>query len=447
MHRISIAVASVVVFLFFIAGCGRTKYVPATLKAQSFQPTQTAAPTQAGRGANATAKTTGSAADDTQFSAAVPTTRPSTRPAVGASSGSFMYIGTVIADVNGQPIYADKILAKVDPELSVKAPILEPGEFKNAARNAIRKQIDYDVRLELQFAAAQRNSTEEEQQKAAALAAMWRQREIIRAGGSLAVARRISLDKDGIDFEEKVKEQFQEYMILIWFQGRLLPRVQISGDDLRRFYDQNVATMFTDKSGVRFRAIYVSAKQKGSRDAALKRAEGLLERAKDGADFAKMAVEENDDPERRKYEGWWIAQKIRKDDVEVIEPQWIEKGSLKLEQVEKAAYAMNVGEISSAPIDVGDGFYILKLEQKQNGRVRSFDDPDVQAEIRRRLNADQVRALREKEDQRLLKQSVVREDRRNFDKTVDMAMQKYFAWSRANGLTRANPDPAGGTSR
>src|SRR5207248_7569997 len=109
-------------------------------------------------------------------------------------------------------------------------------------------------------------------------------------------------------------------------------------------------------------------------------------------------------------------------------------------------YAMRVGEVSSAPVDVGDGFYILKLEQKQDGRVHGFDEPDVQADIRRRLGADQRRALRDKEYMRLARQSVVRQDPEMFSKTVDMAMQKYFAWSRANGLTRANPEPVGGTS-
>jgi parvulin-like peptidyl-prolyl isomerase len=450
MHRNCIAAASISVFLFLLAGCGSTRHLPATLKAQSFVPPANAAPAQMTAGAaNSAAKTPSTVtADDTQFGAATPATRPATRPAVGASSGTFMYIGTVVAEVNGQPIYADKILSKVDGELSTKAPLLEPNEFREAARSAIRKQIKYDIALELKFATAQRNSTQEEQERALALAAEWRRREIIKAGGSVAVARRMSLDKDGIDFEEKVKEQYQSYMILIWFQGRLLPRVQITGDDMRRFYDQNVAAMFTEKSGVRFRAIYVSAKQKGGRDAALKIAEELLQRAQRGEDFAKMARQENDDPKRVENEGWWMVDPVKMEDGETVKvPRWIEKGSLRLEQVEKAAYALQVGEVSPVPVDVGDGFYILKLEQKQNGRVRSFDEPDVQAEIRRRLNGEQIAALSEKEDARLMKQSVVREDRETFDKTVDMAMQKYFAWSRANGLTRANPDLVGGTSR
>src|SRR5882672_6071082 len=160
-----------------------------------------------------------------------------------------------------------------------------------------------------------------------------------------------------------------------------------------------------------------------------------------------MAKDGNDDRIRGENEGWWLVQRVKKDDIEVIEPQWIEKGSLKLEQVEKAAYALQVGEVSSSPVDVGDGFYILKLEQKQNGRVRPFDEPEVQAEIHRRLNADQVRILTDKEDARLSREAVVRQDPAMLDKTVDMAMQKYFAWSRANGLTRANPEPVGETSR
>src|SRR4051812_40603652 len=269
MHRFCIPAASIVVFVSFMTGCGSNPHLPATLKPQSFAPSAKAAPTQPSTATNAVARNQNPAiGDDIQISASIPTTRPATRPSLGASSGTYMYIGTVVAEVNGQPIYADKILAKVDAELSVKAPLLEPEEFKAAARNAIFKQIEYDKSLEVQFAAAQRNSTEEEQQRAAALTAMWRQREIIKAGGSLAVARRMSLDKDGIEFEEKVKEQYQEYMIGIWFQGRVLPRVQVSGDDMRRFYEQNVATLFTDKSGVRFRAIFISAKVKGVREEA-----------------------------------------------------------------------------------------------------------------------------------------------------------------------------------
>ena len=214
MHRICIPAAAVVV-LFLITGCGSNAHLPATLKPQSFAPNANARATSTAAPAPATQPVKNSseiAIADSPVNVLIPTTRPATRPTRGQSNGTFMYIGTVVAEVNGQPIYADKILSKVDAELSAKAPLLEPGEFRAAATNAILKQIRYDIALEQEFAAAQRNTTPEEQGTAERLAAMWRQREIIKAGGSLAVARRMSLDKDGIDFEEKVKEQYQSYM-------------------------------------------------------------------------------------------------------------------------------------------------------------------------------------------------------------------------------------------
>src|SRR6267142_2803245 len=191
MHRNCVATASALLVFCIVAGCGSNSHLPATLKPQSFQPAANATPTQptqANGGAANSAKTQNvNTADDAQLSANIPTTRPATRPAVGASSGTFMYIGTVVAEVNGQPIYADKILAKVDTELSAKAPLLEPREFRLAAESAIRRQIKYDIPLELKFAAAQRSCTDEDRQRAFLLAVNWRTREIIKAGGSLAV--------------------------------------------------------------------------------------------------------------------------------------------------------------------------------------------------------------------------------------------------------------------
>lgn len=425
-----------------MSGCGSSKHLPAAIKAQSFQP-HAKGPTVAASPAK-----NGSASDspDNANIAFAPTTRPATRPAIGASSGTFMYIGTVVAQVNGQPIYADKILTKVDTELSAKAPILEPREFKIAATTAIARQIEYETRIELEFAAAQRNTTDEEQRRATDLAAAWRQREIIKAGGSEAVARRISLDRDGIDFDERVKEQYQAFMILIWFQNRLEPRVQISGDDLRRVYDQSVSEFFTDKAGVRFRAIKIGVKERGSVERALKDSERILERLKSGEDFDKVAAEKNDD---HTFNNWPMADVIDDDGIVIgKEPRFTEPGSWRLEQVEKAAFAMNVGEISPTPIDVGDGFYIIKLDGKRTGRVRPFEEPAVQLEIRRKIAAAQRAALREKEWARLRKQSVIHQDQGAVDKTVEMAMQKYYAWSRANGLTRADDSPVQrGTAR
>src|SRR5438094_465614 len=40
-----------------------------------------------------------------------------TKPSIGHSSGTYLTVGGVIAEVNGTPIYADKVLAVLDKEM------------------------------------------------------------------------------------------------------------------------------------------------------------------------------------------------------------------------------------------------------------------------------------------------------------------------------------------
>src|SRR4051812_15787268 len=102
MHRKSIP-AAIVVFVILIAGCGSSSHLPATLRPQSFAPNAkaTSAASATAPAAQPTKNSTAVAIDDSQISALVPTTRPATRPTVGDSRGTFMYIGTVVAEVNG----------------------------------------------------------------------------------------------------------------------------------------------------------------------------------------------------------------------------------------------------------------------------------------------------------------------------------------------------------
>src|SRR5262249_15152676 len=153
------------------------------------------------------------------------------------------------------PIYAEKVLAKIDAALAAKAKSkeLDLRGFRKYAENLIRRQLRDDIALELEIAAALRNTTDEEQQQAKALTMVWRIQQITKAGGPLAVTKRLSLDNDGVDFDQKVEEQYRRYLVIIYFQRRVEPRVQISGDDMRAYYDRNLEKLYTEKAGVRFR--------------------------------------------------------------------------------------------------------------------------------------------------------------------------------------------------
>jgi hypothetical protein len=372
-------------------------------------------------------------------SPSAPASLAATRPA-GQSSGLYMIVGTVVAEANGHPIYAEKVLAKIDPELSTKAPQLEPTEFRKLAENLIRQEIRYEVSLELELAAAQRNTTEEDQQQASGLTMVWKQREIIKAGGAPAVARRMALENDGVDFEEKVRDQYRQYLMAMFYHRHLWSQVQVSADDMRAYYNRNLEELFTEKAAVRFRAIKVSIEKTGTPEAAARKMQDIAEKAKRGEDFAGLARASNDDRNWAKNSGFMQMSDVKKEDGQIVkEPTWYQKGSLKLEELEKAVFALNVGDVTDI-IKTGDAFYIAKLEEKQKGRVQAFEEQRVQDIIRDTLTRGQRGALRAKVLAKLEKAAVVRVDEKQIQTATDMAMQKYAMWTRPNGVSRAGQE-------
>lgn len=417
--RKMMTVAGVLGCLAGMLGCGSGRPDPAPLRPQAFRDTRpTAVPPRP-----ATAPV-----------AIAPATRPqapATAPTI--SLGSYMTLGLVVAEANGQPIFADKVLAHLDPELSAKArqQDMTPATFRRIATGLIKDQIELEIFEELEFAAADRASTDEERNQASALTTNWRQKEIIRHGGSLAVTRQFFADR-GKDFDEEVQDQFRKYLVLIHYQARVFPLVSVTAEDLRTFYNQNVEKLFAEKAQVRFRVIKVQVR--GDKPKAMETAKDLLRRAKEEKDFGALATAYNDDPVLRRNAGWVDMSTVTSADGSTKrEPAWIERGTLgKLEAVEKAAFELEVGQVSDI-IDTADGLFIAKLEDKKGGKVKAFEDPETQDFIYRKLRTEQQKGLRDRERAKLLATSVSRKDEKSMQMAVDMAMQRYAVLLKPNG--------------
>lgn len=371
---------------------------------------------------------------------------PSSRPAVGDSSGTYMIVGTMIAEANGTPIYADKVLndTLVSAALQAKAHSLEPAQFRIFARDTIQAKVEEEIGNELEFAAAQRNTTEEEQQIASSLTTQWRQKQIIQSGGSEAVARWNSMNPAdgslGVDFDEKVQKQYRWYLIMIYYQRRVWPRVQVSADDIRRYYERNLEQVFTEKPGIRFRVIHIGTKQTGTQAEAKAKAQSIHEKAVRGDDFATLAATHNDNRTWRANRGYMemADQKdadgnvLKNDKGEVIrQGMHFERGALKLADLEESLFTIEPGAVTPVFED-RDGFYFAKLEDRKTGQVRPFEDETVQSEIRRLLESQQRTELRNKERDKLRRSAVVRSEPAMLEPAIEMAMQKYAQWRQDN---------------
>ena len=162
--------------------------------------------------------------------------------------GEYMTLGGVIAEVKGVPIYANRVLREIAPALAANARVMNEHEYRNAAMDLIHKQTELLIDNELAFAAAQQSLEDRDKQLADALTTMWRQRQITDAGGSLELARQRAPEiaqknnmPDDLSFEQLVQEKYREYMSRLWVQRKIKPRVQVTQEEMRDFYNRHLA--------------------------------------------------------------------------------------------------------------------------------------------------------------------------------------------------------------
>jgi parvulin-like peptidyl-prolyl isomerase len=352
-------------------------------------------------GASATTATTATAAA---------TTGPVTP---GVSTGQFLTIGGVVADVNSTPIYANKVLTQIEPVLAARAKELDPVQFKTEAAREIRNQIRDLVREQLEYAAAERNLDQKDKDLADFLTEQWRDRQATAAGGSIELAKKLAKER-GRDFDELMQDQYRLIMSRIYLDRKVVPRIVVNAADMRAYYDSKREEEFTDRGVAQFRLIKIDVRKHDGREKALQLAGELRNRiVKAGERFEAIARSVNDDPRLLKSGG---------------EVGKIDEGAFKIEPVDKAVWATPDGQVTPV-IDTGDALYLALVEEKKPGRVLPFEDEAVQARINKRLTDIQFNEARERVYQQLINDAVIRQDKNMVDIAVDMAMQSYPRWA------------------
>ena len=355
--------------------------------------------------------------DPNRAAPAPPATAPATAPAAPRpnpgdapdTTGGYQLVGTVLAEVHDAPIFADKVLATVDKALAAQAVQLDEQAFRDEAAKLIQLQIREYISAELEFAMAVRKLEPRDRELARMATIRWSDEQIVKAGGSLEVARQRAA-AGGYDFDELKEEQYRWLMRQLYYQKKEYPKIQVSAADMRRYYQENLQREFTTPDRARFRVIAVDVRKRGDRQEALGEIHRLLDRARSGGkDFADLAAESNDRESFKRP------------------VDWFERGSFVVKEVEDAVWNLQPGQITEV-IETPDAFYIAKLEAKQPGGVRPFHEPDVQKQIEATLRKRQFVALQKKVHEQLMADAIIRYHPRMIELAVEMAMQKYRYW-------------------
>jgi parvulin-like peptidyl-prolyl isomerase len=355
----------------------------------------------------------------------VSATKPQTPLAIGASSGKYQLLGSVVADVNSTPIYANNVLTSLNRMLAQKAREQAPEQFREFAAKQIQERVQELIDDEVWLAAAKRNLSEDDQKRAEQVTLMWRTDQITQSGGSLEIAR-ARVAAEGDDLDEMCRQQYRKNIVELFKYKKITPRIQVTIDDMRRYYDKHKEDEFTEHAAVRFRLLEVSVERTGSRTAALAKMRLKYDRAIHGEDFKAICTSENDDSSLSTVGG---------------DLGWKQKGSFppSMEKVDTAVWALKLGQFSDI-IDNGDAFYLAQVIEVRQGRVRSFNEApegnvaSVQDDIRRKLQNLQFRAIAAEIDQNLRKDAIFTWDPQKLELCLDMAMQRYAVWRNA-GLT------------
>ena len=349
-----------------------------------------------------------------------PTTRSifaSSRP--GEPSGEYLTLGTVLTSVNGTPIYANKVLRLQEGILRSRARELDTQRFALAARDVILEGTRELIFDELEYAASERSLDTDDKRLAEALAERFRARKITDSGGSIELARRKAA-ADGEDFDEMVRNMYRQYMTILRYQRKFLPLVEVTGQDMRRFYRENAQKLFAVQKGeAQFKLIEIDPQKLDARDPAhgrqmaLERAKMVHDKAVAGEDFDALARQYSDYPGADKAGG------------NVGGPY--QRGAFALEDVEAAVWKLQPGQVTDV-IENGRAFFIAKVERLTPEEVQPFDSDTVQDKIRNTLRSQQLNALRLQERQRLFDDAIVSPNPPNISPAVDMAVQNYSEW-------------------
>lgn len=347
------------------------------------------------------------------------TTAPATAPvaqSMPSHAGQYQVVGTVIANVNGTPIFADKVLASIESELNADARKFAPEQFRMAARNAIALKVDELRGHLLEIAAANKFVAAEDKTQAEMMAQMYRRQLITEAGGSLEMAQQRARE-NGNTFDQLIQDRYDLELVRIYYQKRIVPKIQITADDMRRYYRQHVNDPeFTQHAQAHFRLIKIDVEKSGGIQPAVEKANHVLRELKGGASFEELARRVNDDPVLMKNGG---------------DEGWVNKGDFAREKVEQAVWSLQPGEYTDHPIDEGTALYIAMLEARKPGLVKPFDTEEVQRRIHEALFSQQFSGLREQVLEELKRNAVYFENKDSLDTAVEMAMQRYALWTAA----------------
>lgn len=201
-------------------------------------------------------------------------------------------------------------------------------------------------------------------------------------------------------------------------------KVELSEEEIRQYYDTNESEFVTPKT-VEARHILIKVADGAAEEdveKARKKAEDVLELAREGKDFAELAKTHSEGPSGPN--GGYLGSFKKEDMVKPFSDQ---------------AFAMQAGQISDL-VRTRFGWHIIKVEKVNEGSTRSFEE--AHNGIRNKLINEEARAIAREQAEQVYDVTFVGEDlvRNAQDRKLTVHETDFFG--RATGPAKGVREPA-----
>jgi rhomboid family GlyGly-CTERM serine protease len=187
----------------------------------------------------------------------------------------------MIGQVNGRAIYAADILEPIHEQLQALGRKLPRDVFQQHVQEAVVKQLRTTVINSLVYGEAERDLSDTERGNLAPMTRTKRE-ELLRqwGSGSLALAEENILRKTGLTLDQHLKEFRQQVVVSTYMQRKLLPRINVTRKDVKRYYRDH-PEIYQPPTSRTVRMIQVATQKEADAIAALLHA---------GQEFAQVAA-------------------------------------------------------------------------------------------------------------------------------------------------------------
>jgi parvulin-like peptidyl-prolyl isomerase len=291
-----------------------------------------------------------------------------------AGSQDMQYTGaTVVARVNGKPIFAEDVLQPKANEFAKAALQLTPEELNKLRATFIQNNLPPHIEQAVLVTALKndipREQWEELNEK---VKVVFDSQEIDRLKRVYKVTTRTELDREltklGTSID-KLRGMFADQQLAVYYikDNNQPKQVQYSRKDLLNWYEQNIY-QFKFNSRVRWRQVRINYRRGSS--TSVKKAEEtiatVIEQFRQRVPFEQIARTYSNGPKAAEGGQW----------------DWTDKGNLAEEKVDRALFELVQGQPSEV-LDTGNAFVIVEVLERTKSGYEPFEN--VQDEIAKKL--------------------------------------------------------------